>query len=169
MNNTIIQLITGILIVLAVIGLGLVQHYLASKQLAARGVDAEKLKKKLGKKRQNYLDRVLDILFFLLIVFLAQALIQRFGSAACPLSESYARMIMFGGLALIPFGLGYIWSMLPRGLQGTVEAVLFQAGKLTEETRAAKLHRTLWRPWTGVVFILFYLWGAACVYMGLTL
>jgi hypothetical protein len=151
-----IEYITGAALIVFIFCLGLFNLWITLKGYSRIGFSDEELVKMEAKGVKAYWSRTVDILFFLLIAVLIQSFTLRFGSSVCPLKSSYARTILYSGLAMIPFALGYIWTMLPYGRKGLMDAVLFKLEK-AEETADAKIHKIIWRPWTGIVYILFYL------------
>lgn len=151
-----IEYIPGAALIVFVFCLGLFNLRITLKGYSKIGLSDEELIKLEAKGVKAYWSRTVDILFFLLIALLIQSFTLRFGSSVCPLKGTYARTILYAGLAMIPFALGYIWTMLPYGKKGLMDAVLFKLDKI-EETYNAKVHRIIWRPWIGIVYILFFI------------
>ena len=72
-------------------------------------------------------------------------------------------MIYLAGLSIIPIGAGYMWTILPSGRKGAVEADLAKVG-LKEKTRLARIHLLLMRPFIGLCYISYIIVAAMLIY-----
>lgn len=160
-----LELILAIIITVVVMALGLADLALMRKRYAELELSETQLKKLGGKGFGGYLERGLDILFFALLVVILQMLLNRFASGVCPVSTTYGHSFFVAALAIIPFGLGYVWTILPKGRQGALDAVAFKTGNTDEETPGARLHRILWRPWLGVFYIAYYVIALLAIFV----
>lgn len=160
-------MLLAIVVFLAVVGLAFADLVVKKRHFVQARLSDDILKKIGSKGARGYVERGFDVLFFALMVMVAQVGANRLLQGVCPAKIGYIRSVFFGSLALIPFGLGYLWALTPTGVEGGVDAVLFKLGKKKEETPKARLHRIIWRPWTGIVYILYYLVGLLLVYLSI--
>ena len=159
-------LIPASAVILAVFGLALLDLRNAIGEYARLGIADEELVKMNARGSKAYWQRIADIIFFLLVAVLVQSFAIRFNAAPNALATVYPRIIFYSALSLAPFGLGYIWTLLPAGRRGMIDAVLARLGK-SEETRASRLHLLLWRPWRGVFYFIYYLMVLFSVYLSI--
>ncbi len=161
-----LDLALGVAVILVVFGLALLDMRFAMKEYARLGFADEELEKMNARGSKAYWQRIVDILFFLLLAFLVQSFATRFGQNTCPLTTSYPRILLYSALSLAPFGAGYVWTLLPPGRRGMLDAVLAKLEK-AEQTRASRLHTLLWRPWLGVFYFIYYLIVLFSVYLAI--
>ncbi len=161
-----LDLILGGVLMLIVFALALLDLNVAMREYAKLGIADEELVKMNAKGSKAYWQRVVDILFFLLIAVLVQSFAIRFNVNPNALGTAYPQIILYSALALAPFGLGYIWTLLPPGRKGMIDAVLAKLGK-AEVTRGSRLHVMLWRPWLGAFYFLFYFVVLFSIYLSL--
>lgn len=160
-----LELIFAIIITAAVLALGFADLALMRRRYAELELSEAQLKKVGGKGFGGFLERALDVLFFALLVIIVQVLLSRFASNVCPAPFTYAHGWFVAALSIIPFGLGYVWTILPKGRQGALDAVAYKMGKTEEETPGARLHRILWRPWLGVFYIAYYVIALLAIFV----
>jgi len=161
-----IELLIAAGILLFVLGLSLADLNLRRRHYAELDLTLKEAKKIGARGAGGYLDRVFDVVFVLLLATLVQVPLGNYLKGACPLRISYYRIVFIGALSIIPFGLGYLWNVLPAGRTGAIEADLARIGK-QKKTKAARLHHILWRPWVGLFYIVYYLWAAVLIYLSL--
>lgn len=161
-----IDLALGVAVIFVVFGFALLDLRFAMKEYARLGIADEELEKMNARGSKAYWQRIADILFFLLLAFLVQSFAMRFGQNTCSLTTSYLRILLYSAFSLVPFGLGYIWTLLPPGRKGMIDAVLVRLGK-AENTSASRLHVLLWRPWLGGFYFLYYFVVLFSVYLAI--
>jgi hypothetical protein len=161
-----IDLALGVTLIVVVFGLALLDLRFAIREYAKLGIADEELEKMNAKGSKAYWQRIVDIFFFLLLAFLIQSFASKFIQKTCPFISAYSRILFYSALSLAPFGAGYIWTMLPPGRKGMLDAVLARLGK-ADETSASRLHRLLWRPWLGVLYFIYYLLVLLSAYLAI--